>query len=87
MQKSTVLLSALAGASALIYGAAFVWHYSLFEWWQLPGQSIARIAQHSLASGAAYVVAMAALFALYLLACWLVKRDRRAAMWAIVVGG
>jgi hypothetical protein len=87
MRKSIAFLSALAVASALIYGLAFVWPYNLFKWWQLPGQSIARLAQHSLASGAAYVGAMAALFSLYLLACWIVKRDRRAAMWAVVVGG
>ncbi len=87
MRKPAFQLAALAAASAVIYALAFLWHYSLLEWWQHPQLDITKISHHDLVAGAAYVFAFAALFLLYILACVIVRRDHRAAMWRVTITG
>lgn len=87
MRKPTLQLAALAAASFIIYALAFVWHYSLFEWWSIPQETIAKISRHDPLAAAAYVIAVAALFLLYALACRLARGEHRAAAWRVVIVG
>ncbi len=87
MRKPIVQLAAVAAASAAIYALAFVWHYSLIEWWSISQQTIAKISNHAPLAAAAYVIAFAALFLLYVLACRIARGEQRAAVWRVVIAG
>ncbi len=87
MSKPTVRLAILAGVSAVIYTLAFVWRYSLIEWWATPQLTIAKISHHDPLAAAAYVIAFAALFLLYALACRVARGQQRAAAWRVVIVG
>lgn len=87
MSKPTVRLAGIAAVSAAIYALAFVWHYSLIEWWATPQLTIAKISQHDPRAAAAYVIAFAALFLLYALACRVARGQPRAAAWRVVIVG
>ena len=87
MRKPIVQLAALAAVSAAIYALAFVWHYSLVKWWSIPQETIAKISHHAPLAAAAYVVAFAALFLLYALACRIARGKHRAAVWGVVIAG
>lgn len=80
-------LSALAGASLVVYLLAFVQPYSLFTWWRTPQQTIGKTAHGDLAAGAAYVLAFSALFLLYGLACRLTRTHQGALAWSAVIAG
>ena len=82
-----IQLALLAGASLLIYALAFALPYNLFEYWNQPQLTIAKIAHGDWRVGAAYVVAFVALFAAYLLAARLVRQHQHQSMWRIVIVG
>jgi alpha-1,6-mannosyltransferase len=80
-------LSALAGASLIIYVLAFVRPYSLLTWWRIPQQTIGKISHGDLMAGGAYVLAFSALFLLYGLAYRLSKGHQSVSVWSTVIAG
>ena len=87
IRRPIARLALFAAASLAIYLAALVRPYSLFEWWNQPGLTIAKITNQNAAAGALFVVATLALFLLYWLACRLTLRSHTRQAWGIVLLG
>lgn len=62
-------LAILAALSLVVYVVAFLVPYSLSQWWRQPLQNIASMSHHDVRAGVTYILAVCALFVLYLLAC------------------
>lgn len=87
LHRPDLQLSALAISSLVIYALAFVWSYSLHKWWRYPHLTIGKITHHEPQAGAAYMLAVSALFLLYGLACRLAKGHHRSLTWGVVIAG
>lgn len=87
MRNSTLQLIGLALVSLIIYLVAFVLPYNLLVYWQTPGLTIAKIAHDDPRAGAAYVLAMLALFLLSWLASRIVLRKSGSGPWAVIIIG
>lgn len=86
-RRPAIQLAGLTVSSLVVYVLAFLWPYSLLEWWRYPQQSISRIAHGQLTAAGGYVLAFIILFLLYGLAYRAARGCSGRLMWGVVVAG
>ncbi len=80
-------VAVLGVLSLAVYLLAFVRPYNLFQWGNLPGESIAKMTGQDQRAAVAYVIAFGLLFALYWFTARRVLGQSSRTLWAVVIGG